>query len=67
MIISRHNEVRNLMADLLTDVCHDMCSHAYNPILVRPSLPAAPQQNTTQLDITASGLWGERFERAFLM
>ena len=65
--ISRHNEVRDLLADLLTDVCHD--------VNVEPRLqPLSGETFTTRstatednsrLDIAASGFWGGRFERAF--
>ena len=65
--ICRHNEVRDLMAHLLTEVCHD--------VNVEPRLqPLSGETFTTRstatednsrLDIAASGFWGGRFERAF--
>ena len=65
--IGRHNEVCDLMADLLTDVCHD--------VNVEPRLqPLSGQtfatrstaiEDNSRLDIAASGFWGGRFKRAF--
>ena len=47
--ICRHNEVRDLMADLLNDVYHDVNVEPYlQPLLVKQSPPVAQQQKTTQ-------------------
>ena len=64
----RHNEVRDLTATLLTEVCHDVC--------VEPDLqPLTGEQmnNATaitdagaRLDIAANGFWGGRFKRTFI-
>ena len=64
----RHNEVHDLTATLLTEVCHDVC--------VEPDLqPLTGEQmnNATaitdagaRLDIAANGFWGGRFERTFI-
>ena len=61
----RHNEIRDLTAALLTEVCNDVC--------VEPELqPVLPQQLTgatangqdgARLDISANGVWGGRFEK----
>ena len=63
----RHNEIRDLTADLLSEVCH--C------VSIEPHLQSAEGEdlrgasaNTTdgaRLDIAANGFWGGRFERAF--
>lgn len=64
----RHNEVRDLTATLLTEVCND--------VRVEPDLQPITEEvmlrrtaNTTdgaRLDIAANGFWGGRFERTFL-
>ena len=56
----RHNEIRDLTATLLTEVCHDVC--------IEPGLQPVPStaltgatanhQDGAQLDIAASGFWG---------
>ena len=58
--ILRHNEVRDIIATLLTEVCHEVC--------VEPDLqPVAPgqlsgasanQQDGARLDVAANGVWG---------
>ena len=63
----RHNEVRDLTANLWTKVCHD--------VRVEPSLQpitgevlsntTAVSEDGARLDIAASGFWGGRSERAF--
>ena len=64
--IHRHNEIRNLTAELLTQVCHNVC--------LEPSLKkldnehfqlwTAITDDNARLDISADGFW-ERSERAF--
>ena len=66
--IARHNEIRDVTANLLTEVCHD--------IVIDPDLQpltgevlARASSNTAdgaRLDIAANGLWGGRFERTYL-
>ena len=63
----RHNEIRDLTANLLTEVCNDVC--------IEPSLQqvdgealigsSANSQDGVRLDIAANGFWGGRFERTF--
>ena len=48
----RHNEIRNLTATLLTEVCNDVC--------IEPEL-----QEGARLDIAANGFWGGTFERTY--
>ena len=65
--IVRHNEIRDLTANLLTEVCKD--------VSIEPELqPVQPQQlcgatvNTQdgkRLDISANGVWEGRFEKTF--
>ena len=63
----RHNEIRDLTANLLTEVCNDVC--------IEPELlpidgelftgTSLYSQNGARLDFAANGFWGGRFERAF--
>ena len=64
----RHNEIRNMTATLLTEVCHDVC--------IEPGLQPVPSEALTgatanhqdgaRLDIAASGFWGGTYERTLL-
>ena len=64
----RHNEIRDITANLLTEVCHN--------VMIEPDLQPLTGEamsrltsNTTdgaRLDIAANGFWGGRFERTFL-
>ena len=63
----RHNEIRNLTAILLTEVCHDVC--------IEPGLQPVPSETLTgatanhqdgaRPDIAANGFWGGTYERTF--
>ena len=63
----RHNEIRDLTANLLTEVCND--------VRIEPDLqPTSPDQlsgatanaqDGARLDISANGIWGGRFEKTF--
>lgn len=56
----RHNEIRDLTANLLTEVCNDVC--------IEPELlpidgevftgASSYSQDGARLDITANGIWG---------
>ena len=65
--IMRHNEVRDLTANLMTEVCHDVCIEpALQP--VTGELLSGASANTddgAKLDVAASGFWGGRHERSF--
>ena len=64
----RHNEIRDITAILLTEVCSDVC--------VEPNLQEVSSEdlsgrtaistNGARLDIAAYGFWGGRYERTFL-
>ena len=66
--IIRHNEVRDLTASVLTEVCRD--------VRVEPDLKPITQEtmsastaNTSdgaRLDIAVNGFWGGRYERTFV-
>ena len=65
--ICRHNEVRDLMAHLLTEVCHDVNVEPRLQPLSGETFTArsTATEDNSRLDIAASGFWGGRFERAF--
>ena len=65
--IIRHNEIRDLTATLLTEVCSE--------VSIEPELqPVMPQQLTgatanaqdgARLDISANGVWGGKYEKTY--
>ena len=63
----RHNEIRNLTATLLTEVCHDVCIEPRLQPMSNKTLAgsSANRQDGARLDIAASGFWGGTFERTF--
>ena len=65
--IVRHNEIRDLTANLLTEVCHDVCVEpTLQPITGETfSNATANSDEGARLDVAASGFWDGRFERAF--
>ena len=63
----RHNETRDLLADVMTEVCHSV---AVEPLLTPVNARTFNHSTTTtdpnaRTDIVASGVWGGRFERVF--
>ena len=63
----RHNEIRDLTANLLSEVCHSVSTKPHlqpisGEILTEAS---ANVEDVARLDILANGFWGSRFERAF--
>ena len=66
--IIRHNEIHDLTASLLTEVCHDVRVEPELQPIDGESMSNATA-NTSQgarLDIAVSGFWGGRFERSFI-
>ena len=65
--IIRHNEVRDLTANLLSEVCHDVAIEpALQPLSGEVlSGASAIVDDGARLDVAASGFWGGCFERAF--
>ena len=63
----RHNEVRDLTANLMSEVCHDVCVEpTLQPITGEVlSNATAISDDGARLDIAANGFWGGRSERAF--
>ena len=62
----RHNDIWDLTADLLSEVCHDVSTEpSLQPLTGEPlSLCTANCGAGDCLDIKASGFWGFRLERA---
>ena len=61
------NEIRDVFANLMDDVCHDV---QIEPKLQSLDKEIFPSNSTTidddaRLDIKANGLWGSRFNRTF--
>ena len=63
----RHNEIRDNLAKLLTEVCHDVCIEPHLQPLSSESFTARSviTGDSARLDVAASGFWGGRFERTF--
>ena len=66
--IIRHNEIRDLTAGLLTEVCNDVRVEPTLQPITNESIPnaSANLQDGARLDISANSLWGGRFEKTFL-
>ena len=63
----RHNETRDLLADVMTEACNSV---AIEPVLNPVDGRNFRHKSTTtdpnaRVDIVAGGVWGGRFERAF--
>ena len=63
----RHNEVRDLTASMLKDICHDVCIEPHLQPLSGEVMShrSAITDIGARLDISARGFWGGRFERSF--
>ena len=61
----RHNEVRDITASLLQQVCHDVTVEPQLQPLTGEAmaLRSANREDAARLDISACGVWGGRFER----
>ena len=63
----RHNEIRDLTANLLTEVCNDVCIEPdlqpIDGVVLTGS--SSNTQDGARLDIAANGFWGGRYERTF--
>ena len=66
--IIRHNEIRDVTAALLTEVCHDVRVEPDLQPLTGEVLNGATSVKTdgARLDIAVSGFWGGRFEKTYL-
>ena len=63
----RHNEIRNLTATLLTEMCHNVCIEPGLQPVSNETLTGASanRQDGARLDIAANGYRGGTFERTF--
>ena len=64
----RHNEVRDITATLLTEVCHGVTTSPHLQPLSGESLShrSAITEDGTRLDVAMYGFLGGRFEKAFV-
>ena len=63
----RHNELRDFTAQVMTEVCHNVCTEPplqplSGEILSRAT---ATTEDEAHLDISAQGFWGNGYQRAF--
>ena len=67
LVTLRHNDVRDLSASLLQDVCSNVCREPSLQPLSGESLllRSASTDDGARLDIAVDGFWGNRFQRAF--
>ena len=63
----RHNEIRDITANLLTEVCNNVCIEPHLQPVTGEHLHGATSDNQdgARLDIAAKGLWGGRSERIY--
>ena len=65
----RHNEIRDLTATLLTEVCSQVCIEPeLQPVQHSDEFPLATSntQDLARLDVAVNGFWGGRSERCFI-
>ena len=64
----RHNEIRDVTANLLTEVCHDVVVEPDLQPLTDEALACATSNlsDGARLDIAVNGFWGGRYEKSFL-
>ena len=65
----RHNEIRDLTAELLSEVCHSVSIEPHLQPLGGETLRGASAniQDGARLDIAANGFWGEGLNEHFSM
>ncbi len=63
----RHNEIRDITANLLSEVYNNVCIEPHLQPISGEHLPGTTANITegARLDIAANGLWGGRFERTY--
>ena len=63
----RHNDIRDLSASLLKEVCPNVCREPILQPLTGESLRlrSASTDDGARLDISAEGFWGHRYQRVF--
>jgi len=63
----RHNEIRDITASLLTEVCSEVCVEPeLQPVTTNQLNGAsANSQDGARLDVSANGVWGGRFQKTY--
>jgi hypothetical protein len=63
----RHNEIRDFTANLMSEVCHDVCVEPTLQPVTGEVLNGASgiTDDGAKLDVAANGFWGGRHERAY--
>ena len=63
----RHNELRDLTANAMTEVCHDVCIEPNLQPLSGESLrySTSNKEDGARLDIRAAGFWGDKHQQAY--
>ena len=62
----RHNEVRDITASLISEVCSSVCTEpTLNPVSGQNLPSSTICSEGARLDVAADGFWGSRNERAF--
>ena len=63
-----HNEIRDVMANLLTKVCHDVCVEPHLQPLSGETMStcSASTEDNARLDVAASGFWGGKVRTSIL-
>ena len=62
-----HNEIRDLTAELMSEVCHNMCVEPALQPISGEQLPhaTANREESARLDVRARAFWGSRQQSAF--
>ena len=63
----RHNEIRDITASLLTEVCSEVCTEPDLQPVTPDQLDGASanSQDGARLDVSANGVWGGRFQKTY--
>ena len=63
----RHNEIQDLSANLMSEVCNNVSIEPHMQPVTGEHLSGASAntQDGARLDIAANGLWGSRYERTY--
>ena len=63
----RHNEIRDITASLLTEVCNEVCIEPELQPVVPNQLSggSANRENGARLDVSANGVWGGRHQKTY--
>ena len=63
----RHNEIRDITASLLTEVCNEVCIEPELQPVVPNQLSggSANREDGARLDVSANGVWGGRHQKTY--